>query len=64
MSLTSWPMRCPCSKCKSSKFQSLGYVVPGKWACPESGESFDVNLTQKARAERKHVEHMRGWRRR
>lgn len=59
MSLTSWPVRCPCKKCKGVKFQPLIYLTVGTWLCPDSGDVVVVNETQKGRAGRKHRAYIR-----
>lgn len=60
MSLTSWPIKCPCWRCKGERFQCLAFVGPGQWLCPESGTVVVVNETMKDRAKRRHVEYLKG----
>jgi hypothetical protein len=59
MSLSSWPILCHCSICKGKKFQSLVYVGPGTWQCPQSGFNFSVDLTKRDRAKRRHAAYIK-----
>lgn len=57
MSLSSFEVACPCTVCKGKK-QSMVYVGPGNWVCPNSGYNF-WNKTTRDRAKRKHAEYVR-----
>lgn len=47
MAITSFSVKCPCSKCKGEKFQNLVLISKGQWVCPESLEHIKIETKEK-----------------